>query len=503
MDLTTDQRAALDLAYGELSAGKSFVLAGYAGTGKTYTVNQLPLNFGAVVAPTHAALSLLRGRFPDTPAFTLAQFLGKAPAGVSLGCLRKEWAKHTQVPFPLTGEDYEGTSVVVSDLETFAAEGNHPSEVKKAIASVIEKISEPGFAQANDKAPVKRASMLVLVDEAGMIGSLDLAHLYESAHTYLFLGDSGQVPPIEKDRKDGDVSPVFGSTRKTYQLTEELRAENPTVVTACRQARQAIDQAIAGDKAAQWAAGLPRVKDPYAFLAGGSVLLAATNAEVEAANEGMVDYLISQGQSEREYQGGYAEGDTLIAYSNYRTGEQVWHTNAERFQLVCMVKQDEPFYGIPLWRAKVKSLDRAGVWFEVVLPDLEEGYPALMREATELYYSKGRGSKSKPSPRLTQLLDRAWGSTEWATSHGLSRWLNTEILEPDDRYNGRGAGRVRVWDLRPTWAMTIHKGQGQGFKSVVVASKGLNQWKRHHPIDAARMAYTAVSRAREEVWVLG
>ncbi|MEB3214593.1 MAG: helicase C-terminal domain-containing protein, partial [Leptolyngbyaceae bacterium] len=279
----------------------------------------------------------------------------------------------------------------------------------------------------------------------------------------------------------------------------ELRAEIPYVVTACRQARQAIT-----DQTARWDIGLPRTKDPYPLLAGGSVLLAATNAEVEAVNEGMVDYLISsQGQSEREYQGGYAEGDVLIAYSNYRTGETVFHTNAERFRLNHIVKQADPFHGVPLWVAEVKSLDRSGVCWVVLLPDLESGYPALMREATELYYSKGRGSKSKPSPRLTQLLDRAWGSTEWATYHGLSRWLNTEILEPDDRYNGRGAGRVRVWDLRPTWAMTIHKAQGQGFCSVIVASKGLNQWKRHHPIDAARMCYTAVSRAREEVWVLG
>jgi exodeoxyribonuclease-5 len=185
--LTADQQAAAarftDWLAGS-EAGVPFVLAGYAGTGKTFlSMRLLALAEAAglcwtVVAPTHKAVGVLR------------EHLDRAG-------LRATW--------------YPSTIHRLLRLRLRREAGRERCEETAQTAASLEHLA------------------LVLIDEASMVDGELLAITLRCAHPFrtrlVFVGDPAQLPPVGEA-----TSPVFALTRACRsQLTHVVRHQGPVL----------------------------------------------------------------------------------------------------------------------------------------------------------------------------------------------------------------------------------------------------------------------------------
>lgn len=191
--LTAQQQAAADKVLGVLLGApeaRQIVLAGYAGTGKTWTTGYIVRRLleahrrVCVLAPTHKALGQVRQRLPDSVStYTIHQALGLR--------LRR-------------GEDGE--------MITVAGEGDPPV----------------------------RDYHCVIVDEASMVGvSLyDRLQVATAGRPVLWIGDPAQLAPVN----DGAESPVWSRVSEQVRLTQIVRqAEGSGIAAASLMVRQAIE----------------------------------------------------------------------------------------------------------------------------------------------------------------------------------------------------------------------------------------------------------------------
>jgi len=179
MTLTPHQQFAfdtlMDFASPDSNAGLA-VLAGYAGTGKTFLVGKLVGALAgkfrlAIAAPTHKALSVLAAKIDATVDFLTV---------------------HSLLGYKMTAND-----------DVKVAERDRPPSIDKFD--------------------------FIFIDEASMIGSKFFSDIvmYRGWTKVLFVGDPAQLPPIGEP----GVSPVFSRVKFQLLLSEVVRqaAENPII----------------------------------------------------------------------------------------------------------------------------------------------------------------------------------------------------------------------------------------------------------------------------------
>lgn len=170
MSLTTDQEKAKELLLGNY---RTFILRGYAGTGKSFLLNDVTPQLGGsvyVTAPTHKAVSIVKG---DS---TIHSHLG-------LKLINK------------------------ADKKVLISSDKHKCTPKQTL----------------------------IIDEASMISTELLQHIQYYQDTYklkvIFVGDMGQLPPVGED-----TSPVWDLDTPSFTLTEIVRqaADNPIIKLATK-----------------------------------------------------------------------------------------------------------------------------------------------------------------------------------------------------------------------------------------------------------------------------
>lgn len=178
MKLSPDQSTALDRMKAWLLAPDKqyFVLAGYAGSGKTTIVQEFinALTRPAICcAPTGKAASVLRRRLTSTPVTTIHRVLYKPVPPPSPAHLRKLEAQLALLP------DDEKLLEEIAE-ERFRLEGRGIS-----------------FARKDNENRVVNEGDLVIVDEASMVTRKMLADFIATGAFILFVGDPGQLPPVQ------------------------------------------------------------------------------------------------------------------------------------------------------------------------------------------------------------------------------------------------------------------------------------------------------------------
>lgn len=183
MSLSSQQQLAFDKIFSWLNETKSidpldygdkwmFCLSGYAGTGKTYLLGKLIPELGCdyhCAAPTGKAASVLMSKLNDIDVSTI----------------------HSLLYVPVT-EDVEKIRNLIAKCAL------HPEdeELKKELSDEVEKVNKkgPGFA-SRENSSIKPGD-LVIVDEASMVDERVRDDLRRTGCRALFVGDSGQLPPV-------------------------------------------------------------------------------------------------------------------------------------------------------------------------------------------------------------------------------------------------------------------------------------------------------------------
>ncbi len=195
--LTDDQEKAIkafETWLDNSSSGEPFILTGYAGTGKTF----LSLVF----------LTLVEER---KLCWTVA-----APTHKAVGVVRNSLATRKLSP-------------------TF-----YPSTVHRLLRlKLVKKGNKEVCEQTSQTAKSLEQLKLVLIDEASMISSSLLEIILQSAHTYktrlVFVGDSAQLPPVGEEKSpaffiknasSSELSQVVRHKGSVLRLASLLRDEN-------------------------------------------------------------------------------------------------------------------------------------------------------------------------------------------------------------------------------------------------------------------------------------
>ena len=175
--LSHDQETAVDAISRWLkSSDPVFTLAGYAGTGKTTILrNVVEGASNAICAtPTGKAASVLRSKLGED--------------GPEVGTL------HSLLYCPIEVTELD-VAMQVDEVRYLEAAGLPVERAEKRLERLIKKLEtgacEFGFKGDGPSLP------LVVVDECSMVGDQVERDLLRSAEKVLFVGDPGQLPPVE------------------------------------------------------------------------------------------------------------------------------------------------------------------------------------------------------------------------------------------------------------------------------------------------------------------
>jgi len=345
-----------------------------------------------------------------------------------------------------------------------------------------EGISTPKMRDSNADPRLER-NMLVVVDEAGLMGHNEVALLKkeckETGARVLLVGDNKQCFPVTKEGEELCI-PAYDATECKMHLTEPKRVDKGDVIFALSQAyRRAVD----GERqprlrtllnADGTGRGIRHVDDieefAYkAFEAGvrdGNVrdikVLAFTNKRCLSLNRkirkkvmGLKDPVPIVGEE--------MVANTAITTS---TGDNVLIRNNQKL----IVKTVEPTTSFGLAGAFIQYLDMDG-------EDIEE---TVFVPAT-------------PDKLLTRLKQMAYEANQF-TSQG-------DKTEASKKWRAFYSLKEGCADIRFTYAMTVNKSQGTTLKHALVDLCDINSCRDLE--QKTRLAYTAVSRATHFVTIEG
>lgn len=320
--LTSQQRHAAERCLAVLkraTEARQIVLAGYAGTGKTFTTGAIVRALLAadrrvcVLAPTHKALSQVRERLPPGVAtYTIHQ-------GLALRMRR----------------DDNGEMQAVQRVD------------KKG------KLVDP---------PV-RSFDCIIVDEASMVGEslYGMLQVAAGARPILWIGDPAQLPPVN----DGEDSPVWSLVSEQVRLTEIVRQKAGSgIARASMMVRQAIEdrrrvqlrdlREFEGDEIVVMPGGPLAVAETVAGGIGAGLdcrAIAYTNkATLQLCD--MVHKMTHPPGAHR-----YSPGDPVVFARQYGlTMDDAVANNTET--RVTRVEGEAVLYDVPIWKVET---DRIGV----------------------------------------------------------------------------------------------------------------------------------------------
>lgn len=159
--------------------GWIFTLAGYAGTGKTTLLQHLINTIGRpflCCAPTGKAASVLRGKIPGLTVKTVHQLLYQ-PQGESLRELDR----------------------LEKELDDARANEKPTADIFLAIKEEKERLSREDVRFTPKPSPELLPGKLVIVDEASMVSRKMMEDFEGTGCKVLFVGDEGQLPPVNDD----------------------------------------------------------------------------------------------------------------------------------------------------------------------------------------------------------------------------------------------------------------------------------------------------------------
>lgn len=204
MTPTPEQDAALSAVRkwldGGTAAGWMFYMAGYAGTGKTTTVQHLIASLDApptCLAPTGKAASVL----------------GKKLAGVTVSTVHS--VLYRVVP---------QSAAELRRLEAESAKAPDDPELKRKLAAERARLAKRNVSFADKEKPSIEPGSFVIVDEASMVTSKMAEDLRRTGAKVLFVGDAGQLPPV------GDAGHFLKTTPDAVLETVQRQAlDNPII----------------------------------------------------------------------------------------------------------------------------------------------------------------------------------------------------------------------------------------------------------------------------------
>lgn len=265
-----------------------FVLAGPAGTGKTFCIKDL--------------INRLRGRMVFT-----------APTNKATKVLRES----------VTSDDYKPECRTIYSLLGLRLEAN--GEIKE-------------LAAPEDPLDLSRF-LAVVVDEGSMINANLMEHIRETAETqniqFIFMGDPAQLPPVGER-----ASPIWTIDAERYQLSKVMRHDNQ-ILTLVTRMRLLIDHPCPNVKVLSdndgeegvWAVSQrefvakirERARSGDFSKVNGTKAIAWRNVTVDALNK------IIRSEIFDETAGEWAPGDrlTMLQPAKDWEGEDVAHTDDE------------------------------------------------------------------------------------------------------------------------------------------------------------------------------
>ncbi len=430
MQLTPAQEAAVNAAI-MWSRGDDpeFVLAGFAGTGKTTIVRDLVEKLeGRVlcVAPTGKAASVLKSKLPDGAQVSTIHAFIYSPVEV----------------------DEERVSECEMELAIAKQRGDQREAAR--LAERVERLramfgkGQCEFAYAGPNADVD----FVIADEASMIDERMEADLRRTEKRLIFVGDSGQLPPVQGRS-------FFERNRPDAVLTEIHRqaADNPILrlATAVRECKRFDDwdqdrcRLVRGMKNAS-----------VRMLLGADKVITGKNHTRRALNLKMRRALFPDAKlSEPSEWLGYSELPLPVA------GEQ----------LICLRNEAGLglINGVPAWaKGNAEILGRGHVLVEL---------------------TKSPGGETIYYPDFEHAEDKRLLIDDLAFQH---------YVIPDARRPHPPEGSE--WDFGH--AITVHKAQGSEWPSVLVWDDGFLWSGSTRSANRRRWVYTAATRAAERlVWV--
>ena len=175
MSLTPEQSKIVQEIYKWIADGKkwNYNLGGYAGTGKTYTIQEFVNNASGIkiicCAPTGKAVDVLNKKMPGAFVSTIHSLLYVpiTPSSELLDSLMKQ---------------------VILDPANL--------ELREALAAERKKLAKKKISFANSPEPRIPNGAIVVVDESSMVTNRMYADFKATGNKVLFVGDPGQLPPV-------------------------------------------------------------------------------------------------------------------------------------------------------------------------------------------------------------------------------------------------------------------------------------------------------------------
>jgi exodeoxyribonuclease-5 len=199
--LLTDEQleaAAQILGWYNRSHNQHWTLGGYAGTGKTTVVSQslanleLPKSDIVLCAYAAKAVSVLKAKTPDYQARTIHSLIYRPISTPAMDALRNQLADCRTAPqTPIVASDIIRISVKLKELRK-----QNPREWRLK--------TDDEFSKGGDIS-------LIVADECSMIGERMFNDLMSFGTKVLFVGDPGQLDPIQTGKRElklHDLAPV-------------------------------------------------------------------------------------------------------------------------------------------------------------------------------------------------------------------------------------------------------------------------------------------------------
>ena len=462
---TDDQRQATEAFIKWLQRpDERFVLAGYAGTGKTHMVSRWlsALDAGdvrvAVGCLTNRAAGILRskGVYGATTIHSLLYSLNDRRSEMSKAKanLRKAQADHD--------EAVAGRRPEKEKLKAW-------SKVETCMAKV-EELMDPSF----EKAESRRGDIpkLILIDEASMVPRSMMDDLEDVGPPVVYSGDPGQLPPVSGGS-------AYHALKRNATLKEIVRQDDDSLLGFATEARQRrrwgkVAGSIKrhGDNPLSPVVESTRGSGPFGpdaavALAHSNKLRYALNAEVRI--------LLGRTSPLPE------PGDVLVASQTPRPDHPVYSYMA-RTQRVYNGSQYRVEEIVPHGK-------RANV-LRATLSDPEGEFDCLLNGRWFEWFDQGVFDKSGV----------AFAKIEVPMQKEVVEGVDGMVLEcGTEDLGSSGKWIVPVVEFQWGYALTVHKAQGGEWRTVVLFDD--HRERREASEDYGRWLYTAATRAKQELLI--
>lgn len=328
--------------------------------------------------------------------------------------------------------------------------------------------------------PANERKRLIVLDEAGMVGTADMAALLaglEPEDCLLLVGDPRQLAPVSAGQPFADLLEVL-PTCTLDEIRRQYDPEQRRIATLYAQgkgeeAAEALGQFI---QEAEPETLIAQAAQGYLAAQGSKVALCSKRDTTKALNQAIYTALHGNDpapvclitaqrrpmtKAERERASSYPVGTVLAKDGKVRKVERIegdiLHTNSGTF--------------------RIPELEESG-WqvVDLELLPLFPGDPILMTDTLTVQTLEGESLKLRNGAELTIVGADAQGRTVAALADGRQ-----VVFDP-----------TRTVPAAYAWARTIHRSQGQTVDHAIVVDDG---------ISGASLGYVATSRQRQTLQI--